>query len=111
MKCVRFLLVALLISSATACSKKHMSADAEAAAQASATAAAADAAKSAEMKAAHEVTVLDIQTALNKAGANLKADGKMGKGTRRAIREYQKSNKLKVTGNADDATLKSLGLK
>ena len=51
-----------------------------------------------------------MQKALTKAGFKLKADGIIGKKTRLALRKYQKSKKLKVTGKPDPATLKALGL-
>jgi peptidoglycan hydrolase-like protein with peptidoglycan-binding domain len=109
MKMIKYLVIVLLVIGLTACSSraKKNAADASAAAD-TAAAATADASAAAIKK---DPTVADIQEALNSAGAKLKADGKMGKATRRAIREYQKKNKLKVTGNADEATLKSLGLK
>ncbi len=65
--------------------------------------------------AAHKVVgsphVKAIQKALDKSGAKLKVDGLMGKGTEGALRAYQKKHGLKVTGTADKATLKSLGVK
>ncbi len=65
--------------------------------------------------AAHRVVgnahVKAIQEALDKAGAKLKVDGLMGKKTEGALRAYQKKHGLKVTGTADKATLKSLGVK
>lgn len=54
--------------------------------------------------------VVALQKALTKAGYKLKADGIIGKKTRLALRKYQKSKKLKVTGKPDPATLKALGL-
>ena len=51
-----------------------------------------------------------LQEALNKHGAKLKADGYWGHKTVRAVRAFQKENKLKVTGHADKATKKALGL-
>lgn len=66
--------------------------------------------------AAHKVAagsahVKAIQKALDKSGAKLKVDGLMGKQTEAALRAYQKKHGLKVTGTADKATLKSLGVK
>ena len=52
-----------------------------------------------------------VQKALNKEGFKLKVDGKMGKRTHAALREYQKKNGLKVTGQPDKATLAKLRLK
>lgn len=51
-----------------------------------------------------------VQTALNKNGASLKVDGKMGKGTRAALKDYQKANGLPQTGRVDDATKTKLGV-
>lgn len=51
-----------------------------------------------------------LQEALNKQGAKLKVDGLMGGKTKAALRNYQKANGLKVSGMADDATKKKLGL-
>lgn len=51
-----------------------------------------------------------MQEALNKAGFKCKADGVSGKKTRVALRKFQKSKGLKVTGKPDKATLKALGL-
>ncbi len=52
-----------------------------------------------------------IQEALNKAGAALKADGKMGKETRAALKKFQSEHGLKATGYANKATLKALDVK
>lgn len=54
--------------------------------------------------------VKSAQEALNKHGAQLVADGKMGPKTHAAIRDFQKSNNLKVTGKLDSATQKALGI-
>ena len=40
----------------------------------------------------------------------IKADGVFGPKTKRAVKRYQRRNGLKVTGKADTATLRSLGL-
>jgi hypothetical protein len=50
------------------------------------------------------------QDALIGAGYKIKADGMMGKQTKKAIKAFQKKNKLKVTGKLDAATKKALGL-
>ena len=50
------------------------------------------------------------QEALIKAGYKVSADGMMGKKTKKAIKGFQKKNKLKVSGKLDEATLKALGL-
>lgn len=53
-----------------------------------------------------------LQTALNEKGFNAgKADGIMGANTLRALRAYQRSQKLPETGVADLATTASLGIK
>ena len=52
-----------------------------------------------------------IQEALNKAGAKLKVDGLMGKGTHAALKEFQSKHGLKATGYANKATLKALDVK
>jgi peptidoglycan hydrolase-like protein with peptidoglycan-binding domain len=51
-----------------------------------------------------------IQTALNHQGAHLEVDGTMGPKTVAALKTFQKSHHLKVTGKADAATLKALGV-
>lgn len=50
------------------------------------------------------------QEALTGAGYKVKADGQMGKGTKKALKGFQKKNKLKVTGKLDTATKKALGM-
>jgi peptidoglycan hydrolase-like protein with peptidoglycan-binding domain len=52
-----------------------------------------------------------VQSALNKEGYQLKVDGKMGKQTHAALRDYQSKNGLPATGKADDATMRKLGIK
>jgi peptidoglycan hydrolase-like protein with peptidoglycan-binding domain len=54
--------------------------------------------------------VMDLQAALNKAGASLKVDGKLGKATIAALKKYQAANGLAVTGKDDKATRTKLGL-
>jgi peptidoglycan hydrolase-like protein with peptidoglycan-binding domain len=51
-----------------------------------------------------------VQEALIKDGAKIKADGIMGRQTRSALQSFQKQNGLKVTGKADQETLKKLGV-
>lgn len=52
-----------------------------------------------------------VQSALEKAGIYKgTVDGRFGKQTRAALREYQKSNGLKVNGRADEETLSKLGV-
>ncbi len=54
--------------------------------------------------------VKSVQEALNDHGAHLRVDGLCGMRTVKAIRRFQKSHGLKVTGMPDPATLKALGL-
>ncbi|MDA0172012.1 transglycosylase family protein [Solirubrobacter taibaiensis] len=54
---------------------------------------------------AKKPTTKQIQKALG-----IKADGVFGPKTKRAVKTYQRRNGLKVTGKADTATLRSLGL-
>ncbi|MHB1609465.1 MAG: peptidoglycan-binding domain-containing protein [Acidiferrobacter sp.] len=65
--------------------------------------------------AAHKVVgnahVEAIQRALDKSGARLKVDGILGRETETALRVYQKKHGLKMTGTADEATLKLLKVK
>jgi peptidoglycan hydrolase-like protein with peptidoglycan-binding domain len=55
--------------------------------------------------------IKSVQEALNKDGYKLAEDGISGKHTRSAIKDFQKKNHLKVTGNADSETLAKLNLK
>jgi len=59
---------------------------------------------------AHQNRVATVQTALNNNGAQLNVDGHMGPKTAAALKAFQKQHKLKVTGKADGATLKALGV-
>ena len=52
----------------------------------------------------------DIQAALNANGAKLDVDGIAGTNTRKALRAFQDKKGLPVTGVADLATLRALGL-
>jgi len=54
---------------------------------------------------AKKPTTKQLQKALG-----IKADGVFGPKTKRAVKTYQRRNGLKVTGRADSATLRSLGL-
>jgi peptidoglycan hydrolase-like protein with peptidoglycan-binding domain len=54
---------------------------------------------------AKKPTTKQIQKALG-----IKADGVFGPKTKRAVKTYQRRNGLRVTGRADTATLRSLGL-
>ena len=51
-----------------------------------------------------------LQTALNKNGAAVKVDGKMGPGTRAALKKYQAANGLTPSGRDDAATRAKLGV-
>ena len=62
-------------------------------------------------KAAPDSKVKAVQTALNKEGYRVKVDGKMGPQTETALMKFQKAKGLPVTGKADAATLKKLGVK
>ena len=65
-------------------------------------------------KAMHErkaMPIADVKTAqeaLIKDGAEIKADGMMGKQTHTAIKAFQKKNMLKVTGTLDKETTAEL---
>ena len=61
-------------------------------------------------KAMPDQNVTNLQTALNKNGANVKIDGMMGPQTRSALRRYQQNNNLKVRGSADSARRAKLGV-
>lgn len=52
--------------------------------------------------------VKDAQEALNKQGAGLTVDGKMGPKTQAAIKSFQQAHGLKVTGKLDKATKAAL---
>lgn len=52
----------------------------------------------------------EIQAALNKNGAALDVDGRMGPKTHSALMAFQKSHGLQATGRPDAATTKALGL-
>jgi len=52
-----------------------------------------------------------IQVALNTHGAKLKVDGMLGGRSKAAIKQFQSSNGLTVTGQPDAATLEKLGVK
>ena len=54
--------------------------------------------------------IKSVQEALAADGYTLKLTGKMDKNTRKALKQYQKKNKLKVTGKPDKATMKALGV-
>jgi len=51
-----------------------------------------------------------LQKALNKHGADLSGDGEFGLKTQAALKSFQKSAGLPVTGKGDAATLAALGL-
>ncbi|MHB1285395.1 MAG: peptidoglycan-binding domain-containing protein [Leptospirales bacterium] len=54
--------------------------------------------------------VMKVQKALVAKGATIKADGFFGPNTRKAIKAFQKTHKLKATGHVDAATKKALGV-
>ena len=62
-------------------------------------------------KAATSKQNMAVQEALNAKGYKVKVDGKMGKETRKALSEFQKSNGLKADGKASKATLDKLGVR
>jgi peptidoglycan DL-endopeptidase CwlO len=53
-------------------------------------------------------SVKSAQEALNKSGANLAVDGKMGPKTRAAVKSFQQGHGLKATGHLDKATMAAL---
>lgn len=55
--------------------------------------------------------VVKAQVALNKLGGKLKVNGVVGIDTSRALRSFQKKNKLKQTGMVDKAAMAKLGIK
>jgi len=66
--------------------------------------------KAAASKKAPSDAVKALQTALNKNGAAVKVDGKMGPGTRAALKKYQSANGLTPSGRDDAATRAKLGV-
>jgi peptidoglycan hydrolase-like protein with peptidoglycan-binding domain len=52
-----------------------------------------------------------VQTALNSNGAKLKVDGRWGRQTKSALKNYQKSHGLAATGTPGPETRKALNLK
>jgi peptidoglycan DL-endopeptidase CwlO len=72
-------------------------------------------AEAATKKAAHHRTVAspatkNAQEALNRNGATLAVDGKMGKKTISALKSFQKKNGFKATGKLDAKTKSALGI-
>jgi len=57
-----------------------------------------------------DAKVKAAQEALNRNGANIEADGKLGPKTKAAIRQYQQRNGLQATGNLDSQTMARLGV-
>lgn len=55
--------------------------------------------------------VAHIQNRLGSRGYDVVVDGEMGPNTRAALRSYQRSNDLAVTGQVNSQTLASLGIK
>jgi hypothetical protein len=54
--------------------------------------------------------VKTVQSNLKEAGYNVSVDGVWGKNTRAALKEYQKSKNLNITGKMDADTRASLGM-
>ncbi|HTY70021.1 MAG TPA: peptidoglycan-binding domain-containing protein [Alphaproteobacteria bacterium] len=54
--------------------------------------------------------VKQIQSALEQKGQHVTVDGRWGKQTAAAVRNFQKQNGLKATGKADSQTMQKLGL-
>lgn len=54
--------------------------------------------------------VKQIQSALDQKGHHVTVDGRWGKQTASALRDFQKQNGLKTTGKADPQTMQKLGL-
>jgi len=52
--------------------------------------------------------IADLQDMLIKKGAKITADGAFGPATEKAVKDFQKKNKLKVTGQIDTDTLNKL---
>ncbi len=61
-------------------------------------------------KAMPSAEIKAVQDALNQHGANLKADGIMGRATKKVLKKFQKDTGLKVTGRIDQATKEKLGI-
>ncbi|HLI12326.1 MAG TPA: peptidoglycan-binding domain-containing protein [Alphaproteobacteria bacterium] len=59
---------------------------------------------------AGSASVKSLQDALNKQGASLTVDGKMGPKTRAALKSFQQAHGLKATGHVDKATKAALGM-
>lgn len=57
---------------------------------------------------AGSTAVKDAQEALNKQGAGLTVDGKMGPKTQAALKSFQQAHGLKATGKLDKATKAAL---
>ena len=52
--------------------------------------------------------VVELQTALTIVGYHIQVDGIYGKDTERAVAEFQRDNKLKITGKTNNTTWKKL---
>lgn len=59
-------------------------------------------------RSAGSASVKDAQEALNKQGAGLTVDGKMGPKTQAALKSFQQAHGLKATGKLDKATKAAL---
>ena len=53
--------------------------------------------------------VYDVQSQLSDRGYNVSVDGVLGRGTAKAIRQYQEDNGLRVNGRVTNELIESLG--
>lgn len=104
MKGIKFLLAALLVCAVSACVKKQQPV------YVPPVDSAIDEPEMKKLSPAEEKAAA-IQQALNEQGANLVVDGVIGRRTRDALRNFQRTNGLKVSGAPDAATMKKLGVK
>ena len=61
-------------------------------------------------KKAQQMSITSLQEALNRHGAKLKVDGKLGRKTRAALKKFQVANGIKGTGRVDKTTRVKLGI-
>jgi peptidoglycan hydrolase-like protein with peptidoglycan-binding domain len=72
---------------------------------------AASATPGAQTKKERKPTTAEVQRALAQRGYYKgRIDGKLGRETRRAIREFQRRERLRVSGHIDSVTIGALGL-
>jgi len=55
-------------------------------------------------------TVYKVQQQLSELGYNVSVDGEMGRGTSKAIRQYQEDNGLRINGRVTNELLNNLGI-